>query len=351
MPLVIGFLEWKQHQHKINSACDLGQTSFPPSPYLRTYIVNRWDPSLMELFLEQTLNGLQAGFTLLMIASGLTLIFGMMGVLNLAHGSLFMVGAFVAADVGARTGSFELALLTGVLGAMIAGIVMETVVIRFLYVRDHLDQVLATFGLVLMANQGVQMLWGIRPRTVSRPRWLEGGVTVLPGLTYPIYRLAIIVAGMLAILALWLLIERTRVGMWIKAGNTHRQLLGALGVNVTLLFTGVFALGAGLAGFAGVVAAPYLTVESGMGDTFLILSFVVIVIGGIGSIKGALIGSLLIGLVDTWGQTYLPILVNRFTDPSTAASVGSSLASASIYLLMAVVLLVRPEGLYGGARG
>lgn len=305
----------------------------------------------MELFFEQTLNGLQAGFTLLMISSGLTLIFGMMGVLNLAHGSLFMMGAFVGADVLARTGSFELALLAGVIGATVAGILMETVVIRWLYQRDHLDQVLATFGLVLMANQGVQMLWGSQPRTISRPGWLEGSVSVLPGLQYPIYRIAIIVGGILTMVILWLLIERTRVGLWIKAGQTHRELLGALGVNVTILFTGVFAIGAALAGFAGVVAAPYLTVESGMGDNFLILSFVVIVIGGIGSLKGAVVGSLVIGLVGAWGQTYLPRLLDSFTDPSAAAAIGSSLASASIYLVMAAVLIFRPEGLFGVARG
>lgn len=305
----------------------------------------------MSLFLEQTLNGLQSGFTLLMIASGLTLIFGMMGVLHLAHGSVFMFGAFVGADVMARTGSFELALLAGVAGATITGILMETVVIRWLYHRDHLDQVLATFGLVLMANQGVQMIWGSQPRSIGRPVWLEGAVPVLPGLQYPIYRLAIIGAGILTVLVLWLMIERTRVGMWIKAGQTHRELLGAMGVNVTLLFTGVFALGAALAGFAGVVAAPYLTVESGMGDNFLILSFVVIVIGGIGSLRGAVVGSLAIGLAGAWGQTYLPRLVGNFTDASAAASIGSSLASASIYMLMAAVLLYRPEGLFGGARG
>lgn len=301
----------------------------------------------MELFLEQTLNGLQSGFTLLMIAAGLTLVFGMMGILNLAHGSLFMAGAFIGADVGARTGSFELALLAGVVGVAAVGAILEMGVIRFLYRRDHLDQVLATFAVVLIANQGVQMIWGIRPMTLRRPTWLEGSISLLPGLRYPIYRLAIIVAGIAAILLLWLLIDRTRVGMWIRAGNTHRSLLGALGINVTVLFTMVFAIGAGLAGFAGVVAAPYLTVEAGMGDNFLILSFVVIVIGGIGSLKGAVIASLVLGLAGSYSQTYLPSIIGRFTDPSAAAAIGSSMASASIYLVMVVVLLVRPRGLYG----
>jgi branched-chain amino acid transport system permease protein len=301
----------------------------------------------LGLFLEQALNGLQSGFTLFMIAAGLTLIFGMMGVLNLAHGSLFMVGAFLAADVGGRTGSFGLALLAGMAGAAVTGAVMEVLVIRPLYRRDHLDQVLATFAVVLIANQAVQMVWGLRPQTVSRPGWLEGSVTVLPGVQYPIYRLAIILAGVFTLVVLWFLIDKTKVGMWIRAGNTNRELLGALGVNVSLLYTLVFAIGAALAGFAGVVAAPYLTVESGMGDNFLILSFVVIVIGGIGSIKGAFIGSLIVGLAQTYSHTYLPGVVRSFADPSAAAAIGSSLASASIYLVMVVVLLVRPQGLYG----
>lgn len=301
----------------------------------------------MDLFLEQALNGLQSGFTLFMIAAGLTLIFGMMGVLNLAHGSLFMVGAYLAADVGSRTGSFELALLVGTVGAAVTGAVMEVLVIRPLYRRDHLDQVLATFAVVLIANQGVQMVWGRRPQTISRPGWLEGSLTVLPGVQYPIYRLAIILAGVFALIVLWFLIDRTKIGMWIRAGNTNRELLGALGVNVSLLYTLVFGIGAALAGFAGVVAAPYLTVESGMGDNFLIVSFVVIVIGGIGSIKGAFIASLIVGLAETFSHTYLPGVVGNFTDPSAAAAIGSSLASASIYLVMVIVLLVRPQGLYG----
>lgn len=301
----------------------------------------------MDLFLEQALNGLQSGFTLFMIAAGLTLIFGMMGVLNLAHGSLFMVGAYLAADVGSRTGSFELALLVGTVGAAVTGAVMEVLVIRPLYRRDHLDQVLATFAVVLIANQGVQMVWGRRPQTISRPVWLEGSLTVLPGVQYPIYRLAIILAGVFALIVLWFLIDRTKIGMWIRAGNTNRELLGALGVNVSLLYTLVFGIGAALAGFAGVVAAPYLTVESGMGDNFLIVSFVVIVIGGIGSIKGAFFASLIVGLAETFSHTYLPGVVGNFADPSAAAAIGSSLASASIYLVMVIVLLVRPQGLYG----
>ena len=212
----------------------------------------------MSLFLEQTLNGLQAGFTLLMISSGLTLIFGMMGVLHLAHGSVFMVGAFVGADVLARTGSFLLALGAGVTGAAITGVVMETAVVRRLYHRDHLDQVLATFGLVLMANQGVQMIWGSQPRTISQPSWLGGSLPVLPGVQYPVYRLAIIGAGILTILVLWLLIERTRYGAVIRAGIEKTEMVSALGIDIERLFTLAFAFGAALAGLAGALAAPQI---------------------------------------------------------------------------------------------
>lgn len=301
----------------------------------------------MALFLEQTLNGLQLGFTLLMVASGLTLTFGIMNVINLAHGSLFMVGAFVAADVGARTGNFGLALLVGMGAAAVAGLVVEFLIVRRLYLRDHLDQVLATFGLVLIANQGVQMIYGTQPRNVNRPAFLDHSVPVLPGVQYSTYRLAVIVAGVLVIALLYWIIGRTRIGMWVRAGVTHRELLGAFGINVALLYTLVFAFGSALAGFAGVIAAPFLAIESGMGDNFLILSFVVIVIGGIGSLKGAAIASLVVGLAGTYSQTYLPSIIGRFTDPSAAAAIGSSMASASIYLVMVVVLLVRPRGLYG----
>ncbi|MCY3585791.1 MAG: branched-chain amino acid ABC transporter permease [Acidimicrobiaceae bacterium] len=301
----------------------------------------------MHLFVEQTLNGFQLGFTLLMISAGLTLIFGIMNIINLAHGSLFMVGAFVAAGVGARTGNYAVALLAGTAAAAAAGLVLEFVLIRRLYHRDHLDQVLATFAIVLISNEAVQMIWGTRPASVSAPAFADRTVTVFPGLPYPVYRLAIIAAGIAAVVFLHLLVDRTRVGMWIRAGTTHRELLGAFGVNVRLLFTLVFAIGAALAGFAGVVAAPFLSVESGVGDNFLILSFVVIVVGGIGSLKGAVYGSLALGLVDTWARTYLPDLFKNFLDASTASTVGASVASASIYLVMVVVLVMKPSGLFG----
>lgn len=301
----------------------------------------------MNLFLEQTLNGLQLGFTLLMVAAGLTLIFGMMDVINLAQGSMFMVGGYVAADVVGRGGNFLVAVIAGSLAAAMAGAVMEFVLVRRLYLRDHLDQVLATFGIVLASNRAVQMIWGNEPLAVSEPDIFDRLVTIPPGIPYPMYRLVVIVAGLAAIALLYLVIGRTRVGMWIRAGTTHRELLGAFGINVRMVYTIVFALGAGLAGFAGVIYSPIGSPETGGGDHFLILSFVVIVVGGIGSLKGALVGSLLLGLVDTWARTYLPRFLGEFLEASSAATAGASLASASIYLVMIIILLVRPNGLYG----
>ena len=299
----------------------------------------------MNLFIEQTLNGLQLGFTLLMVSAGLTLIFGIMNIINLAHGSLFMVGAFVAADVGGRTGNFLLALLAGIAGAAVAGLIVELGLIRRLYHRDHLYQVLATFALVLIANQAVQMIWGATPRSVSAPAFLDRTVTVLPGLPYPAYRLAITATGIAVIVFLHLLVERTRVGMWIRAGRTHRELLGAFGVNVRLLYTLVFGLGAMLAGLAGAMAGPVWSVEVGMGENILILTFVVIVIGGIGSVRGALVGSILVGFIDTMGRAFLPVSLGLFLDPATANGVGASLASMSIYIFMAAILVWKPSGL------
>ena len=304
----------------------------------------------MKLFLEQTLNGVQFGLTLMMVSAGLTLIFGIMNVINLAHGSLIMTGAFVAAEVSHRAGFFT-GLIAGTVAAAVVGAVVEVLLIRRLYLRNHLDQVLATFALVLIANEAVQMIWGTSPQSLRVPKFLDRTITVMPGLPYPAYRLAVIAAGVAAMVLLYLLIGRTRVGMWIRAGTTHRDLVGAFGVNVPMLYTLVFAVGAALAGFGGVVAAPYLSVEAGIGDNFLIISFVVIVIGGIGSLKGAVVGSLIVGLIDTWARTYLPRLFSHFLDASSSATVAASVASASIYLAMVVVLMIRPNGLFGVDHG
>jgi branched-chain amino acid transport system permease protein len=294
---------------------------------------------------EQLLNGLQFGITLFLMSAGLTLIFGIMGVINLAHGSLYMIGAYAAALVAAHTGSAGLALLGGIAAAAAGGIVIEFIVVRRLYERDHLDQVLATFALTLIINQGASMLFGRQPLFVSMPAALSGSVTLLPGLVYPVYRLAVIVLGLSVAAGLFLLIHYTRVGMLVRAGATHRQMVRALGVHVGQLYTIVFGLGALLAGLAGVIAGPITAVQVGMGEQILILAFVVVVIGGLGSVRGALFGALAAGLVDTMSRAFLPMLFRHLMDGSNADSLASGMSSISIYLLMALVLLVRPQGL------
>jgi branched-chain amino acid transport system permease protein len=298
------------------------------------------------LFLEQILNGLQLGVTLFLMAAGLTLIFGVMGLINLAHGSLFMVGGFVCAAIAAATGSFWLGLAASLVAAAALGAIVEIVVIRRLYDRDHFDQVLATFALVLMFSEGVRFIFGSFPLYLDPPAMLAGPVTLPGGLPYPAYRLAIIVAGVLIAIGLGLLISRTRLGMQIRAGEADREMIAALGVDIRFLYTVVFALGAALAGFAGAMIGALQSVQVGMGEPVLILAFVVIVIGGIGSIRGALVASLIVGLVDTMGRFLLPSLLSGVMEASAARGVGSALASMLIYLLMAVVLVFKPKGLF-----
>ena len=300
----------------------------------------------MTLVLEQLLNGLQFGVMLFLLAAGLTLIFGIMGVINLAHGSLYMVGAYAAAFAAAQTGSVIIAILAGLAAAALAGMAMELFVLRRLYARDHLDQVLATFALILIFNQSVTLLFGRQPLFVSVPSVLNGSVELLPGLTYPIYRLIIIAVGLLVALGLYLLINRTRIGMLVRAGATHREMVRALGVDIRLLYTAVFGLGALLAGLAGLMAGPILAVQVGMGEQILIMTFVVVVIGGVGSIRGAFFGALIVGLVDTVLRAFLPGLLRQVMTGSEADALGAGLASMGIYMLMAVVLLVRPKGLF-----
>ena len=295
------------------------------------------------LLAEQILNGLQFGMMLFLMAAGLTLVFGM---INLAHGSLYMVGAYVCASVTDWTGSFLLGLLAALPAAALVGAAVEIVALRRLYDRDHLDQVLATFGLILFFNEAAKMLWGAQPLYLTIPHWLSGSVEIIPGAPYPAYRLAIILVGAAVALLLYLLIGKTRLGMLIRAGATSREIVAAMGVDIRLLYTLVFALGAMLAGLAGALIGPLQSVEVGMGEGILILTFVVIVIGGIGSIKGALIAALLVGLVDTLGRAFLPSLFGLFMDPSAANGDGASLASMAIYILMALVLVLRPRGLF-----
>lgn len=300
----------------------------------------------MALLLEQLLNGVQFGVMLFLLAAGLTLVFGIMGIINLAHGSLYMIGAFAAAWVAAQTGSVLLALLGGLAAAAVVGMAVEYVVLRRLYARDHLDQVLATFGLILFFNQGMTILFGRQPLFVDLPEFLSGAVEVLPGVPYPVYRLLIIAVGLLVAFGLWLLIQKTRIGMLVRAGATHREMVRALGVDIRLLYTLVFGLGALLAGLAGVMAGPVYSVNVGMGEQILILTFVVVVIGGLGSIRGAMYGALLVGIVDTLLRAYAPGLLRVVMDASQADMLGAGLASMGVYLLMALVLLLRPRGLF-----
>jgi len=300
------------------------------------------------LLVEQILNGIQSGMTLFLMAAGLTLVFGVMGLINLAHGSLYMIGAFAAAAVAGATGSFALALMAALAASAAAGAVVERVVIRRLYDRDHLDQVLATFALILVFSEGTRWLFGSFPLYLDIPDALSGPVTLPGGIEYPRYRLAIIAIGAAVAASLGLLITRTRLGVRIRAGENDREMIAALGVDISRLYTVVFALGAGLAGLAGALVGAIRSVQVGMGEPVLILAFVVIVIGGIGSIRGALVGALLVGMTDTLGGVLLPPFFGLFMEGSAAASLGSSLASMLIYVLMAGVLVVRPSGLYGG---
>ena len=299
------------------------------------------------LLIEQALNGLQFGVMLFLMAAGLTLIFGVMGLINLAHGSLYMIGAFSAAAVAGWTGSFLLALIASLAAAAIAGVLVELLVIRRLYQRDHLDQVLATFALILIFSEGTRYLFGSFPLYLDVPDALAGPVSLPGGIQYPAYRLLIIGVGLAVAAGLSLLISRTRIGIRIRAGESDREMIAALGVDISRLYTIVFALGAALAGLAGALVGAIQSVQVGMGEPVLILALVVIVIGGIGSIKGALVGALLVGLTDTLGRFLLPVLFKTFMEPAAATSVGAALASMLIYFLMALVLIFRPTGLYG----
>jgi branched-chain amino acid transport system permease protein len=298
------------------------------------------------LVLEQALNGLQYGVMLFLMAAGLTLVFGIMNLVNLAHGSLYMVGAYLATAFYGWTGSFAAAVALALLGTLAVGVIVELIALRTLYERDHLDQVLATFGLILFFNELIAIVWGRAALYMSIPARLSGHVLVLPGVRYPVYRALIIGVGLVVAALLWLLVTRTRVGMLIRAGASNRAMVGALGVNIRLLYTLVFGLGAALAGLAGLLAGPIYAVQPGMGEQILIPVFVVIVIGGIGSIRGAFVGAVVVGMVDTLGRALLKPVLAAFLRPSAAESAGPALASMLMYLLMAAVLAFRPQGLF-----
>jgi branched-chain amino acid transport system permease protein len=300
-------------------------------------------------FIEQTLNGLQFGLMLFLLTAGLTLVFGVMDMINLAHGSLFMVGAFIAAWLAQLSGSFWLAVPGSVLITVAFGMLLEVGVLRTLYARDHLSQVLATYALILILNDGVKMAFG-NDLPLSAPPALAGPVEIVPGLPYPSYRLLILGVGLALAVLLYLLVAKTRLGALVRAGAANRAMAEAMGVNVRALFTGVFGIGAGLCAVAGALLGPLLAVQVGMGENILILAFVVIVIGGVGSIRGALVGALLVGFVDTLGRTLLQQALREFLAPQWASAAGPALSSMMVYMLMAAVLAFKPQGLFP-ARG
>jgi branched-chain amino acid transport system permease protein len=300
----------------------------------------------MLLVVEQFLNGLQFGLLLFLLAAGLTLVFGIMDLVNLAHGSFYMLGAYFAATFAALTGSFVLGAVLALVATLMVGMAVEVVAMRKLYGRDHLDHVLGTFGLILFFNELVRLVWGPAGMNLPLPALLSTSFEILPGVFYPVYRFAIIVAALVVALLLYIVVMRTRVGMLIRAGASNREMVGALGINIRLLYTLVFGVGAALAGLAGLIQAPILTAQIGMGENILIVTLVVIIIGGIGSIRGAFIASIFVGLVDTVGRAFLPDLFRLVMSPAAASALAPALSSMLTYLLMAVVLVLRPEGLF-----
>jgi branched-chain amino acid transport system permease protein len=303
----------------------------------------------MLYFIEQSLNGIQLGMLLFLLAAGLTLIFGIMDLVNLAHGSLYMLGAYFAATFAAVTGSFVLGAVLALAATFVAGMALEVIAIRPLYGRNHLDHVLGTFGLLIFFNDLVRLIWGPAGMTLSLPSEMLNAVQVIPGIYYPVYRLVIIAVTLTVAALLYVLVMRTRLGMLIRAGASNREMVGALGVNIKLLYTLVFGLGAALAGFAGLMQAPILTVQIGMGENILILAFVVIIIGGVGSIRGAFVASIIVGIIDTIGRAFVPDMLRSVLSNNAASTLGPALSSMLIYMLMAGILVFRPEGLFPAA--
>ncbi len=301
------------------------------------------------LFIEQCLNGLQFGLLLFLLAAGLTLVFGIMDLVNLAHGSLYMLGAYFAATFAALTDSFLLGVGLGLAATLVVGMAVEVVAMRRLYGRDHLDHVLGTFGLILFFNELVRLVWGPAGMSLIPPAWLNRSIEILPGVPYSAYRLSIIVVSLAVALLLYLLVMRTRIGMLIRAGASNREMVGALGININLLYTLVFGIGAALAGLAGIMQAQIQTAYVGMGESVLIVALVVIIIGGIGSIRGALVASIFVGLVDTVGRAFLPDILKLVLSPAAASTAGPALSSMLIYIVMVAVLVLRPGGLFPAA--
>lgn len=300
----------------------------------------------VSLLVIQILNGLQLGVLLFLVAAGLTLTFGIMDLINLAHGSLYMVGAYLCATLTLWSGSFIVGLLLAIPLTALVGLALEVAVIRHLYHRDHLDHVLATFGLILCINTLAHMIWGPDGYAIPLPQWMDGQIPLGGDLVFPTYRVMIIAAGLLIAVGMAVLVNHTRLGMRIRAGASNRTMIGALGIDIKLLFTLVFALGAALAGIAGMLVSPITEASIGMGNAIIITAFVVIIVGGIGSIKGAFVAAMLIGLIDTLGRSYLDDLFNLFMSPDAAENSAPAISAMLIYILMAVVLAVRPQGLF-----
>jgi len=298
------------------------------------------------LFVTQFLNGLQLGVLLFLVASGLTLVFGIMDFVNLAHGAFYMVGAFICATLTMLTGNFVIAIILSIPLVALVGIATELIAVRTLYPRDHLDHVLATFGLILIFDELAHLIWGPAGIAVPIPGFLQGWIEILPGIVFPVYRLMIIGSGLVIAAGLYYVVSHTRLGMLIRAGASNRTMIGALGIDVQTLFTLVFALGAVLAGFAGMLIAPISEASIGMGNDIIIMAFVVIIVGGIGSMKGAFIAAIIIGLIDTLGRSYLDDVFQLFVDNATAETSAPAVSAMLIYILMAVVLALRPQGLF-----
>jgi branched-chain amino acid transport system permease protein len=296
--------------------------------------------------IEQFLNGLGYGLMLFLLAAGLTLVFGIMDTMNLAHGSLYMAGAYIAARVHESSGSFVGAVLIAMAATVLIAFVIEILVVRRLYGRDHLAQVIATFGIILIADDAVKAIWGPSPILASMPAALAGPVQLLAELPYPAYRLLLLGVGLLVALGLYLLVNHTRIGMLVRAGASNRAMAEFMGVRVRGVFSFVFALGAALAALAGALMGPISAVQIGMGEAILIPALIVIVIGGIGSVRGAFIAALLVGLVDTAGRAFLPPLLRVVLPPALAADLGPALAGIAMYVLMAAVLILKPAGLF-----
>ncbi len=298
-----------------------------------------------SLFFSQVLNGVQLGMLLFLLSAGLTLVFGIMNFINLSHASFYMLGAYFAATAYTYSGSFLLAGVAGVAGGMLLAFLIEVLALKRLYDKNHLVQVLGTFGLIMFFNETARLIWGSQPVFTAVPEWAKDSIS-LAGLNYPSYRMLIIVAGLLVALIIHVLIHRTRIGMLVRASSTHVHIVSALGINARLVNTLLFSVGAGLAALAGWLVGPIVSVQSGMGDSVLIFALVVIVIGGIGSIRGALYAALLVGMVDTMGRAYMSQLLRGLFERNVADAAGPAIASMLIYLLMAIVLAIRPEGLF-----